>query len=819
MEFLYTLLTLMLLLPLMISAFDKASKAMREVQSLRAELSRLREKLTDLSEPPPADPSPAKRNDTQASDTERQPAEPFSAVQSGAPGVSVQGGAGVPASGKAPHPAEKVPVYTPRSSSSRPRDDVKSQKGEFFVGKIILSVTAAVLVFIGLIFLALDDKDGIPDWIRIGSMFAVSGICLVSGLLMGRKKRDNFNLALTGCGVGSLFIAILLTHVWFGYMADWAAFGLLLIWCAAALYLTRRTDSLLLSVIAHIGMVTSICFGYSLGLSDDKLILLLVYQFASSAVIIVGNMLCYRRTYHLGLLVSLAMTAAAGGFMWLKFTPRMESDAFLFNSGLPIWLIALAFYLQFIAATYLSYLLSVSAARMKNETLAAIVHTGNKVLWMLSAGVNFCLTTFNVLVPLVSGGKPYSEVPLFSEIRWKCFLIEAAAAIVIWIVHLAVTDLLRARLSFPRRLARITATLSAVGICVLLFWFLLFSDQCSGIRFDLLLFAIPALILLGYARISGEKSLKKCSYVLLAADYFFMICGGYRYLIRDCGKAGLPAALLYFAVPLAAVLLDFFFSDDEYRRKTSVFLRLFALFVTEFSYIGICRAVPALVQKIQSGHSLSRTLIPIGISLLLFFCYLFRFDRPTVTPTSDKRTIWTPVRIVLLLNEFVILIVNAVLIAAKTTFLPEVILQTVLFAVSLALAFCRAGEFVRDPGEGFLAVCAGIKLTVLVMCFLCGTAGVIGSRYAFSTVCMLTALAAVIAGFFLRSKPLRLWGLILTIACVLKLVTFDMSGASTLTHIVSFILGGVICFAISAIYTFAEKKLLGKESAADLSSR
>ena len=46
-----------------------------------------------------------------------------------------------------------------------------------------------------------------------------------------------------------------------------------------------------------------------------------------------------------------------------------------------------------------------------------------------------------------------------------------------------------------------------------------------------------------------------------------------------------------------------------------------------------------------------------------------------------------------------------------------------------------------------------------------------------------------------------------------------MSGASTLTHIVSFIPGGVICFAISAIYTFAEKKPLGKGSAAEPSSR
>ncbi len=525
------------------SALSQASAARREIRNLRAELDWLRRRLD-----PPAQPQQQYRQPPQEQTRPIVPAgnERTAAATYTAPPVSV-----------CPPEGNRAPAAA--------RETGKGNRGEFFVGKIILSVTAAVLVFIGLIYLALDDKDGIPDWIRIGSMFAVSAICLISGLFMGRKKRDNFNLALTGCGVGSLFIAILLTHIWFGYMADWAAFCLLLLWSAAALYLTRRTDSLLLSVIAHIGMVASICCGFSLGLSDDKLILLLVYQFASSAVLIVGNMLCYRRTYHVGLLVSLAMTAAAGGFMWMKFTPRMESDAFLFNSELPIWLIALAFYLQFIAATYLSYLLSVSAARLKNETHAAVVHAVNKVLWLASAGVNFCLTTFNVLVPLVSGGMPYSEVPRFSVIRWKCFLIEVAAAIVIWIVHLCVTDLFRTRLSFPRPLAKISSLLTGIGITVLMLWLSAFAGDCREVRFELLLLSVPALILLVYSRVSGEPGIKRFSYLLLAVDYFSLTVGGYEYLIRRTGQGGLLYALLYFAVPLAAVLLDFFFSDTEYR--------------------------------------------------------------------------------------------------------------------------------------------------------------------------------------------------------------------------------------------------------------
>ena len=54
----------------------------------------------------------------------------------------------------------------------------------------------------------------------------------------------------------------------------------------------------------------------------------------------------------------------------------------------------------------------------------------------------------------------------------------------------------------------------------------------------------------------------------------------------------------------------------------------------------------------------------------------------------------------------------------------------------------------------------------------------------------------------------ELRGLILTIGCILKLVTFDASGASTLTRVLAFIAGGLICFVISAAYTYAERRLL-----------
>ena len=73
---------------------------------------------------------------------------------------------------------------------------------------------------------------------------------------------------------------------------------------------------------------------------------------------------------------------------------------------------------------------------------------------------------------------------------------------------------------------------------------------------------------------------------------------------------------------------------------------------------------------------------------------------------------------------------------------------------------------------------------------------------------MLTALACIVLGFIGKANALRLYGLILTMFCVIKLVTFDVTNLNTLLRVVALIIGGIICFIIIAIYSYTSKKLL-----------
>ncbi|MBP5178801.1 MAG: hypothetical protein J6066_04445, partial [Lachnospiraceae bacterium] len=61
-------------------------------------------------------------------------------------------------------------------------------------------------------------------------------------------------------------------------------------------------------------------------------------------------------------------------------------------------------------------------------------------------------------------------------------------------------------------------------------------------------------------------------------------------------------------------------------------------------------------------------------------------------------------------------------------------------------------------------------------------------------------------GFIYKLKGLRIYGLVLSLVCVVKLVMIDISYENTIGHALSFFLSGVLCFVISAIYSYVEKK-------------
>ncbi|MBR0405395.1 MAG: DUF2339 domain-containing protein [Eggerthellaceae bacterium] len=114
-------------------------------------------------------------------------------------------------------------------------------------------------------------------------------------------------------------------------------------------------------------------------------------------------------------------------------------------------------------------------------------------------------------------------------------------------------------------------------------------------------------------------------------------------------------------------------------------------------------------------------------------------------------------------------------------------------------------RFMRPSSAGVVGF--AVACTMLLMSYLRCCTPLAGEESAWSVCCMACALVCAVIGFKMNVGGLRLYGLILTLTCVVKLVVFDIGGAGTLERAVAFMVGGLICFAISALYNYAVKRL------------
>ena len=97
----------------------------------------------------------------------------------------------------------------------------------------------------------------------------------------------------------------------------------------------------------------------------------------------------------------------------------------------------------------------------------------------------------------------------------------------------------------------------------------------------------------------------------------------------------------------------------------------------------------------------------------------------------------------------------------------------------------------------------GAKYTLLIWVIL-GTLRVSGQ--AFSVILLLIAIASILWGFMIKNKSIRLYGLGLSMFSIFKLIVYDMSYDNTLMRAISFLICGILCFVISLIYNYIDKK-------------
>jgi len=593
-------------------------------------------------------------------------------------------------------PEEPVKSHTSVTSLKTPDIPelaVNNETMENWLGKRVFGIVAAILIFIGLIYLGTLIYDKMGDNGKIALMYLFSFALTAAGVVLVKKTRNYFTIALVGCGCGALFISTLMAHIHFGKFPDYMAFSLLLGWTAGVLFLSKLMKTGLFSAIAHIGMAISLCFAFSSGMSYDKLPLILVYQWAGIAVIVAGNFFFCKQTYLPGLFASFALTLIGSLFMMDKLG-KLDMNGLIFAGYTG----------QFALTSFLSYFLTLYVIKSVKEDAteyASAVHAGNKLLWLVSLSVNV-ITPVYLMYKRGVGGSGHIDAVLW----------QVLAGVAIIAVHAAITLIMSKKYGLNKNLETISISFLSVFSCGLLVYRL----------YETELF-ISCLFALAIAMFALYKFCRNRVYLILAniwicADVLLMISGGYNNIYESFK----PSPVLYLVMIPALMAAQRFLLNKEDKAADAFYnplvnamkitpyilthVSLTAFFVLDFySYSGSIENF--LGEKIYCGDIRTAIflMIPLILNLTLF---LLKFEKSSAALNCIMR-----------ITTVIILSVTALFINSGINSL----LAALTLAVCLLFAYAVARISVRE-NNSFSVISRIGELIIIAGCAVFINSGV-----------------------------------------------------------------------------------------------
>lgn len=657
---------------------------------------------------------------------------------------------------------------------------VKSQSLESMIGKNILGIIAACLIFLGLLLLGFLVVPTMTDMFKTVLMFLFSSVLTAIGTFLTLRNKNSFTVALLGCGCGSFFITIMLAHAFFQVIPSVAAYGLLVAWLAGSLALVKLTDSYPMNILVHTGMIFSLCFAYASKTSEEQIILLLVYHALSVALIIFGNKLYFTKTYRFGLLCSLFLSFIAVCFMFDYYLTALQPITFtqtLSAIG--------AFTAQTIGASLLSFALYRSTREKKSHASRTALHVVNKTLLLL---------IFFVVLYLSSGllieSAPFVSRDLIASFPYASLYVATLVTVVAALLHVFVDAFLQSRRAAKNLEDNKLETISIFMMSIYAALILLVNYYANVLTASNIFYfpgsIVVALALIACSHKTGLKAYSALALGMLGADFLLMLSGGYAVLVEH-GTVVLP--LLYLAVYCAILIFEWKTLDKERQDKLLSVCKVTLLVVCELSIISIFTAAAMEIATIL-----------LVLSVVFIIQAAFRVD----IRGRASSAYWVFIRI----HEFVLVLLNSWIITNQAWFDSSIALIALLAVANLAIL---TFSLLRIKAEtrlnvSWLSVVVGICLTLSMMASVSGLTPWSNGPFSLSIIIMITALLCIIAGLFMQIKPLRIYGLILVIICVVKLVTLDIGDAEATTRVVALIVGGIICFGISALYNYSVKR-------------
>lgn len=626
------------------------------------------------------------------------------------------------------------PTPAPRPA---PAPEENSRKYEKLFGKNFMGVFASILIFISLIIFATLVLPYLNDTMKLTGLYLLSAVVLGAGLLLHRRHRENkFFVAIIGCGMGCLYLTLLLSNLYFKVIGDIALYCLILIWAILARSLTRVKN----------------------------LVFLIIGQAGIFIATILGTILCVA-----------------------------DADAKKFLVLTVFYLISAGVFSQ-IDKDYLHALIHSHRGRGDGEAACEPPRYEKRLCSHICVSLNVFVFTVGFLIMDADGCK--------------------TAAVLLLMLFM----LCEFGLSFPEKCRSGVGFQFLTVIDSLLLILLFHAARLLEGQYTYVFMYLTAIALLFYVK-KKDAGVKPISQVWGLLLVFVGCCGNrwmrehlYAYLtaIPFLAFGRWKKERLYQYAGVVYLFGMWFLlpgTGDSFSRIGEVFLMTAASYAV---FLAASRRYEETCFKVLGYIMLG--ILTAGAAYLFSYKVLatiYPSDTATLLSLRDEAVLiafYTVAALHLLFTKIgffgekaavkvTMLGLNAVLMCIGLVFLHGMPWLICTILVTVLLFVVNSKELLhRHRNVGYYVA---FKYTVLM-------ANILGAfdavNYVVSICLLVFAVVSIIAGFHKDNAAFRLYGLILSMVSVIKLILVDVNYDSTLENAISFFVCGVLCFVISFIY-------------------
>ena len=657
---------------------------------------------------------------------------------------------------------EETQSPTPLEQDLKQEKVLKKKIGEAEIGKYFIGVLAAILIFIGAGSFVSLIWGSLSDSMRLGLILSVGIVLTILGFYLINKSKNPISSLILGTGAGLIFISILSANMFFHFIGDITAIIFIGIWAIFFILSYKYTKMFFTTVIAYIGSIVALLLGVTLVQNSIEFIVLMLYVTSIAAVLIITS---HKWLNEEKKIISILLAMLSYAILLVGGLDKENIEVILF----------VIMFIEYILFNYLYY---------KVEKL------GKNKLWYLFVNAVVSIITLmflNKVCPTVG-----ADISLI--LAWF-FVINLVQMIIFefWtksisrmnITYYVVIQIISAIIYNMYRFETV-AGISVVGVILLIFQLL---NHHKNYKFSISLIAIIDCLLLCIMGRNSDIILLSVFYALLQLiTVTFVVYDIYKHNDLDSknlvNKFLKIISLLVYTINayyIPYMLMDSF-SQSRYTESPAILA----------SYIDL--VVPYMF-------------LSIALCIIVGSGYLKDWKSDKFKWFSKNEGVSQDITVILFyIITSIVYISGLVLITMPDIWYEQLIAILSVFAIALLQSKNLIENYKDKP---FIGGWIGFKYFILTWTIMRSVLNVNIESVMMSVAGLIISLLSIAAGFKMKMKSLRLYGLIVTILMVLKFIFIDLGQENSITRIVALLIGGLICFGITLLYNKLNKEVEG----------